>query len=64
LPELDKEHGHHHDRRKHDHEHGAQWTDVLRVIFVAHAPAAVWFHQWEPFPKISVIGLAATLIGG
>ena len=28
------------------------------------AAAAVWFHIWEPFHKVSVIGLAATLIGG
>jgi hypothetical protein len=27
-------------------------------------PAAVWFHLWEPFHRVSVIGLAATLIGG
>ncbi|MGC2250873.1 MAG: cation-translocating P-type ATPase, partial [Acidobacteriaceae bacterium] len=31
---------------------------------VALAAAAVWFHLWEPFHRVSVIGLAATLIGG
>ena len=25
---------------------------------------AVWFHWWEPFQRVSVIGLGATLIGG
>ena len=37
---------------------------MLRVVFVALAAAAVWFHLWEPFPRVSVIGLVATLIGG
>ena len=31
---------------------------------MALAAAAVWFHVWEPFTRISVIGIAATLIGG
>ena len=49
---------------EHDHEHGFEIVEVLRVVFVAVAAAAVWFHLWEPFHRISVIGLAATLIGG
>src|SRR6202795_824085 len=48
----------------HDHEHGFELVEVLRVLFVALAAAAVWFHLWEPFPRISVIGLTAALIGG
>ncbi len=47
-----------------NHERGFEIADVLRVIFVALAAAAVWFHLWEPFHRVSVIGLAATLIGG
>jgi heavy metal translocating P-type ATPase len=47
-----------------DHEHGFEWLEVARVAFVALAAAAVWFHLWEPLHRISVIGLAATLIGG
>src|ERR1700684_4213353 len=49
---------------EHDHEHGFEVAEVLRVLFVALAAAAVWFHLWEPFHRVSVIGLAATLIGG
>jgi heavy metal translocating P-type ATPase len=49
---------------EHDHEHGFEIVDVLRVLFVAAAATAVWFHLWEPFHRVSVIGLAATLIGG
>ena len=41
-----------------------EWLDAARVLFVALAAAAVWFHLWEPFHRVSVIGLAATLIGG
>jgi cation transport ATPase len=50
--------------RDHEHEHGFEIAEVLRVIFVALAAAAVWFHLWEPFHRVSVIGLAATLVGG
>src|SRR6202035_4411112 len=49
---------------EHDHEQGFEVAEVLRVLFVALAAAAVWFHLWEPFHKVSVLGLAATLIGG
>jgi heavy metal translocating P-type ATPase len=52
------------DDHDHDHKHGFNLVEVLRVAFVALAAMAVWFHWWEPFNKISVIGLAATLIGG
>ena len=34
------------------------------MVFVALAAAAVWFHLWEPFQRVSVIGLVATLVGG
>ncbi len=49
---------------EHDGEHGLEVADLLRVLFVALAAAAVWFHVWEPFNRVSAIGLAATLIGG
>src|SRR6201994_3305670 len=54
-------HGHEDDEH---HEHGFELVEVLRVLLVALAAAAVWFHLWEPFPRVSVIGLAAALIGG
>src|SRR5277367_1890849 len=57
--EVPAEHDH-----DHDHQHGVEVIEVLRVVFVAVAAAAVWFHLWEPFHRVSVIGLAATLIGG
>lgn len=56
--------GHDDDDDHHDHEHGFELVEVLRVVFVALAAIAVWFHLWEPFHRVSVIGLVATLIGG
>jgi heavy metal translocating P-type ATPase len=43
---------------------GVPARDLARVALVAMAAAAVWFRVWEPFPTVSVIGLAATLVGG
>ena len=47
-----------------EHEHGVEWAELVRIAFVAVAAAAVWFRLWEPFPHVSVIGIAAALIGG
>jgi heavy metal translocating P-type ATPase len=61
------EHGHHdHDPENddHDHDHSSGWHDYARIAFVGFAVLVVWFRVWEPFPKVSVIGLVATLIGG
>ena len=46
------------------HEHGVEWAELVRIAFVAVSAAAVWFRLWEPFAHVSVIGIAATLIGG
>jgi heavy metal translocating P-type ATPase len=53
-----------HEEHEHGHEHAFELAEVLRVVFVALAAAAVWFHLWEPFHRVSLIGLAAALIGG
>jgi cation transport ATPase len=42
----------------------SKWVELIRIVFVALAAVAVWFRVWEPFPHISVVGIAATLIGG
>jgi heavy metal translocating P-type ATPase len=47
-----------------EHELGFEWTELGRIAFVGFAAAAVWFRLWEPFPHVSVIGIAAALIGG
>jgi heavy metal translocating P-type ATPase len=47
-----------------EHEHRFEWVELLRIAFVTLAAAAVWFRLWEPFPRISVIGIVGALIGG
>jgi heavy metal translocating P-type ATPase len=42
----------------------ADWPDVARVGLVAVGAALVWFRVWEPFPHLSLIGLAVTVVGG
>ena len=46
------------------HEQEVEWAELIRIAFVALAAAAVWFRLWEPFPHLSIIGIAGTLIGG
>ena len=53
-----------HKENEHGHEHGFELAEVVRVVFVVLAAAAVWFHLWEPFYRVSVIGLVAALVGG
>jgi len=43
---------------------GPEAQDLARIILVALAAAAVWFRLWEPFSRVSVIGLTGTLLGG
>jgi len=47
-----------------EHEHRFEWVELARIAFVAVAAAVVWFHVGEPFPRFSVIGIGAALIGG
>jgi P-type Cu+ transporter len=46
------------------HEQSLEWPDLLRIALVALAAAAVWFRLWEPFARVSIIGIAGTLVGG
>jgi heavy metal translocating P-type ATPase len=58
------EHGHdgHHD---HEDEHGHIETfDLIRIAITASVAALVWFRVWEPFPQVSLIGIAGVLFGG
>jgi heavy metal translocating P-type ATPase len=55
----------HHDHDDgHEHEHALEWPEMLRIALVAVAAAAVWWRVWEPFPRISLIGVVGLLIGG
>jgi Cd2+/Zn2+-exporting ATPase/Cu+-exporting ATPase len=60
---LDQSHS---EDAEHDagHEHAFEWPEMVRIALVAVAAAAVWFQVWEPFPRVSVIGVVGLLIGG
>ncbi len=47
-----------------DRGHVFNRVEAARIIVVALAAAAVWFHIWEPFRSISLIGILGVLIGG
>jgi heavy metal translocating P-type ATPase len=55
-PDLGTEHEQHGQR--------VAWAELVRIAFVAFSAVAVWFRLWEPFPHMSVVGIAAALIGG
>ena len=39
-------------------------VEAARIVVVALAAAAVWLHVWEPYGRVSLIGVAGVLIGG
>jgi heavy metal translocating P-type ATPase len=53
-----------HDSEHNEDGHGIEWTELVRIAFVVFGATAVWFRLWEPFPRVSVIGIVAALIGG
>ena len=44
--------------------HALGWFEAGRIAVVALSAAAVWFHRWEPFANVSLIGALGVLIGG
>jgi len=48
----------------HDHAHAFEWPEMLRIVIVVLAAAAVWFRLWEPLSAVSVLGVAGLLVGG
>src|SRR4051812_30460828 len=39
-------------------------ADQIRIVIVTIAAGLVWFHLLEPVPHVSLIGIAAVLVGG
>jgi len=65
VASLDRDrHDHDHHDDHHDHDHPFEWPEAVRIVLVALAAAAVWFGLWEPFPRVSVIGVVGLAIGG
>jgi heavy metal translocating P-type ATPase len=57
--------GHHDHEDEHGHEHAhIEPFDLVRIGITAIAAALVWFRVWEPFPQVSLIGIAGVLFGG
>src|ERR1700722_14747605 len=56
------------DEAEHEHDHEHTGTpdpiELARIAIVAVAAVAVWFRVWEPFPRVSVIGLIGVAVGG
>jgi len=47
-----------------ERDHVLSRVETARIIVVALAAAAVWFHVREPLPRVSLIGVLGVLIGG
>src|ERR1700684_2234271 len=47
-----------------EREHVLSPIEAMRIIFVALASAAGWFHVWEPLTSVNLIGVLGVLIGG
>jgi Cd2+/Zn2+-exporting ATPase/Cu+-exporting ATPase len=47
-----------------EREHAVSLVEAARIVVVALAAAAVWFHVREPLPRVSLIGVVGVLIGG
>jgi len=54
----------HEDHEHDDHEHPFEWPEMIRIVLVGLAAAAVWFRLWEPVSTVSIVGVAGLLIGG
>ncbi len=59
---------HEHSGAEHSDAHGdhghIETMDMVRVGVTALIAAAVWFRVWEPFPRVSVLGIAGVFFGG
>ena len=47
-----------------ERDHIFSRVEMGRILVVALAAAAVSFHVWEPWPRVSLIGVLGVLIGG
>jgi heavy metal translocating P-type ATPase len=56
-------HGDHGDEHCREHSH-IKLSDLIRIAATAVAAGLVWFRVWEPFPQVSLIGIAGVLFGG
>jgi cation transport ATPase len=48
----------------HDHEHALNRREIIRVVFVAAAAAAIWFIGGARNPYVTGLGVLCTIVGG
>jgi cation transport ATPase len=58
-----KAHHNHEDEDGHEHGH-IEPFHLARIAITAIAACLVWLRVWEPFPHVSLIGIAGVLFGG
>jgi P-type Cu+ transporter len=51
-------------REEHEHSETIDRRELARIAVVIIAAVAVWFRVWEPFNRVSLIGLMGMLVGG
>ena len=51
-------------REEHEHSETTDRRELARIAVAIIAAVAVWFRVWEPFNRVSVIGLMGMLVGG
>jgi Cd2+/Zn2+-exporting ATPase/Cu+-exporting ATPase len=47
-----------------EHESAVDRLDLIRIALVAAAVAVSWLCPWEPFGRVNVVSLIATVVGG
>lgn len=52
------------DPKTEEHQHALNYLEAARILLVIIAAALVWFRVWEPFARVSVIGVIGLAIGG
>src|SRR5882762_9640903 len=52
------------DTDEREHSETIERRGLARIGVVIIAAVAVWFRVWEPFNRVSVIGLMGMLVGG
>jgi Cd2+/Zn2+-exporting ATPase/Cu+-exporting ATPase len=51
-------------QEEHEHSGNIERRELARIAVVIIAAVAVWFRVWEPFNRVSVIGLMGMFVGG
>lgn len=64
VPDQHHDDHEHNNEDGHEHDHGFEWPEAVRIAIVALIAAGVWFRIWEPLSTLSVLGVVGLLVGG